>query len=267
MRPGIKKRMIIYPIIYILLGAFLFYRQRSMIYFPTAAEAHRHAELTLSNEGESIKVIVLHPGQERAIIYFGGNAEAVVYNASDFEQHFPDFTVYLFNYRGYGGSSGQPTEQGVFSDALALYDQIRAQHSSISSIGRSLGSGVAAYLAAERDIHCLVLATPFDSILRVAQRRFPIYPLRLLLLDHYNTISRVRAITAPVLVLMAENDRVIPRKSSLRLVAAFPVGQITAVTIKEAGHNTLSEFPEYYEQVQRFMGKNPPLEALTKGQD
>jgi len=224
-----------------------------MIYFPTAAKPHRYAELTLSNEGEYIKVIVLHPGQERAIIYFGGNAEAVVYTASDFERLFAGYTVYLFNYRGYGGSSGQPTEQGVFSDALVLYNQICANHSSISAIGRSLGSGVAAYLASARDIHRLVLVTPYDSILRVAQRRFPIYPLKLLLLDHYNTISRVKAIKAPTLVIMAEHDRVIPHKSSLRLVAAFPVEQITANTIKDADHNTLSEFPEYCEQLQRFM--------------
>lgn len=256
--------MIIYPLIYVLLGAFLFLRQRGMIYFPTKPMPHRYAELMLSSEGESIKVIVVNPGKERALIYFGGNAEKVVTNAPDFERLFPDQTVYLFNYRGYGGSSGQPTEKGIFADALALYDQIKADHKSISVIGRSLGSGVAAYLASQREIHKLVLATPFDSILRVAQRRFLIYPLKLLLLDQYNTAGRVAAIKAPTLVIMAEHDSVIPRKSSLRLIAAFPAGQVIAVTVEEAGHNTLSEFPEYYEKVEEFLSE--PGESRESGE-
>jgi len=244
--------MIIYPLLYILLGVFLFFRQRSMIYFPTAPEPHRYTEETVPNDGESIKVIVLNPGQESAIIYFGGNAEAVIYNAYEFEQDFTNQTVYLFNYRGYSGSSGKPTEKGIFSDALALYDRIRDRHTSISTIGRSLGSGVAVYLASQRNISRLVLATPYDSIRSVAQRRFLIHPMRLLLLDQYDSISRIKKIRAPTLVIMGEKDNIIPRKNSLRLVNAFPETQITAVTIKDAGHNTLSDFPEYHQQLKEF---------------
>jgi len=252
MNPAIKQRMLIYPLLYILLGVFLFFRQRSMIYFPTPEETHRYAEESVTHDGETIKVIVLNPGREHAIIYFGGNAETVIYNAYDFEQSFPGHTVYLFNYRGYGGSSGRPSEKGIGSDALALYDTIRSSHSSISAIGRSLGSGVAVHLAAARDLRRLALVTPFDSIRSVAQRRFLIYPMRLLLLDQYDSLRRVKDIKAPTLAIIAEHDSIIPRQHSLRLISAFPADQITTATIKDAGHNTLSDFPEYHQKLKDF---------------
>ena len=244
--------MIIYPLIYILAGLLLFVRQRSMIYFPTAEESHRYAEETINNEGEAIKVIVLNPGQEKAIIYFGGNAEAVIYNAFDFEKSFTSHTVYLFNYRGYSGSSGKPTEKGIFSDSLALYDKIKSRHTSISAFGRSLGSGVAVYLTSQREIDKLALATPFDSIRSVAQRRFLIYPMALLLKDQYNSINMVNDIKAPTLAIMAGDDRIINKRHSIRLINAFPAEQITIKTIKGAGHNTLSDFPEYHQQLKEF---------------
>ena len=252
MKSGLKKRMIIYPLIYILLGVFLFFRQRSMIYFPTTPESHNYAEEIIQNEGESIKVITLNPDKPDAIVYFGGNAETVVYNAHDFQKNFPDRTVYLFNYRGYFGSTGKPTEKGIFSDTLALYDQIKDRHKSISAIGRSLGSGVAAYLASQRNISKLALATPYDSILRVAQWKFPIYPLRFLLLDHYDTMSRVKDIKSPTLIISAEADKVIHKRHTLRLMAAFPKEQVKSVIIKDAGHNTLSDYPEYHRELREF---------------
>jgi uncharacterized protein len=252
MKPGIKKRMLVYPLIYILFGVFLFLRQRSMIYFPVPHESHPHAEEIISNEGESIRIIVLNPGRPDAIVYFGGNAETVLYNAYEFRQNFPDHTVYLFNYRGYGGSSGRPTEKGIFSDALALYDTVKPRHRSVSAIGRSLGSGVAVYLAAQREIDRLALITPFDSIARVAQRQFPIYPVALMLLDRYDSHRRVREIKAQCLVLTAGSDRVIKPRHARRLAAAFPQDQVTAVTIEEADHNDIQNYAEYHRLLKEF---------------
>ena len=253
MKPGIRKRMFIYPLIYILFGVFLFFRQRAMIYYPTPHESHPYTEITLNNDGESIKVIVLNPGGENAIVYFGGNAEAVVYNAYDFERCFPDHTVYLFNYRGYGGSSGKPTENGIFSDVLAFYDRIRPDHKSISAIGRSLGSGVAVYLASQREIAHLALVAPFDSISRVAQWQFPIYPISLLLLDKYDSFSRIREVKAQTLVIRGGNDRVIKARHTRRLISAFPEEQVSVFTIEDAGHNDIQGFAEYHRKLREFL--------------
>ncbi|MCK5687871.1 alpha/beta hydrolase, partial [Myxococcota bacterium] len=97
---------------YIVIGALLFLSQRKFIYFPTSAIKHGYPEEIFKTGTESIVVAVVNGGREKALLYFGGNAEEVIYNAPDFAKIFAEHTVYLVNYRGYGGSSGQPTEAG-----------------------------------------------------------------------------------------------------------------------------------------------------------
>ena len=141
--------MIYILLIYLIAGAVLFFYQRKLIYFPSGKIPHSYETLKLENENETIEVIVLNSGRGQALIYFGGNAESVVYNATDFLLAFPLHTVYLFNYRGYGGSSGQPTEKGIYSDALLLFDKVQGKQTKISVMGRSLGSGAATFLASK----------------------------------------------------------------------------------------------------------------------
>ena len=240
-------------LIYIIAGAVLFFYQRKLIYFPTGKIRHSYELLKLENEKETLEVIVLNPGENKALLYFGGNAEAVVHNAVDFLTAFPLHTVYLFNYRGYGGSSGQPTEEGIYSDALSLFDKVQEKQAIISVMGRSLGSGAATYLASKRPVEKMVLVSPYDSIKSVAQNKFPIYPIFLLLKDKYDSIGRVKEIQAKTIVLMAENDEVIPKKHSLRLISEFPTEQITVKTISDTGHNDISNKMEYYDHLKSFL--------------
>lgn len=255
MKLNIPKGIIFYLplLLYILVGTILFLSQRKFLYFPAEKIPHGFEQERISNEGETIEVIVLNRGEDKALLYFGGNAESVVYNADDFLQLFPNYTVYLFSYRGYGGSSGQPTEQGIYSDALALFDKVKQKHSQISIIGRSLGTGVATYLASIRPVAKMVLVSPYDSIQRMAQKRFPIYPMPLLLKDKYDSIGRVKNIEAKTLVIIAENDQIIPNKYSQNLVSKFPSEQITVKTIPGVGHNDISSKREYYDYLQYFL--------------
>jgi len=245
--------MIYILLIYLIAGAVLFFFQRKLLYFPTGKIPHAYETLTLENGNEILKVIVLNSGREQALLYFGGNAETVVYNAADFITAFPLHTVYLLNYRGYGGSSGQPTEAGIFADALALFDKVQKKQERISVMGRSLGSGAATYLASKRPVEKMLLISPFDSIKSVAQNKFPIYPMFLLLKDKYDSIGRVKDISAKTIVLIAENDEVISKKHSLRLISEFPPEQITVKTISDAGHNDISNKMEYYDHLKSFL--------------
>ena len=227
--------------------------QRKLLYYPTGKIPHSFPQLKLVNQNESIEVIVLNKGKNEAVLYFGGNAESVIYNAEDFLKSFPLHTVYLLNYRGYGESTGHPTENGIFSDALLLYDKIQEQHQKISVIGRSLGSGVAVYLASERPLHKMALITPYDSIKSLGQSKYIIFPVFLLLKDKYDSLSRVKHIHAQTIVLVAENDEIIPKKHSLRLINEFPPEQVTAKTIKNSGHNDISQKEEYYQYLKDFL--------------
>ena len=97
--------MIYFLLIYILACAVMYLMQRKLIYYPTGKIPHSFPQLKMINQNETLEVIVLNEGKNEALLYFGGNAEAVIYNAEDFLTAFPLHTVYLLNYRGYGAVS------------------------------------------------------------------------------------------------------------------------------------------------------------------
>ena len=242
----------IFVITYLAVGTLLFITQRSFLYFPTQAAGHDFDEVIFSNEGETISTIVINGGREKAILYFGGNGESVAFSAPDYAGIFPSHTVYLVNYRGYGGSSGKPEEKGLYSDAQYIFDEVKQKHHNVSVIGRSLGSGVATLVASKKDVDKLVLITPYDSIQNVGQQKYWMYPMSILLKDKFDSLSRVKQIKAQTLVVAAENDEIIGMKHTNNLIKAFPASQITAHIIKNAGHNTLSEDSRYSVLLREF---------------
>jgi uncharacterized protein len=233
-------------LVYLGLCVVLFTFQRSLIYFPqSGSSVDRTAMITLPVDGGEV-LVTAHPRSgPKALLYFGGNAEDVAYSLPSLSAAFPDHAVYLLNYRGYGGSSGSPSESALFADALALYDKIRTNHHEIVVVGRSLGSGVAVYLASQRPVARLVLVTPYDSLQDVAARHYPFFPVRWLLLDKFESSKHAKQVTAPTLVVAAEHDEIIPRASTRALVTRFRDGVATLKVIPGAGHNTISEKPEY----------------------
>lgn len=241
-------------VLYFTGGLILYLKQRDIMYHPTSHIATSYKTETLDNQGESIGLIILNEGHQHAILYFGGNGESMVGSAEYIANQFPNFTVYLMDYRGYGASSGMPTEQGIYSDALALYDKAKIKHSTISVGGRSLGSGVATYVASNRNVHKLVLVTPFDSIVNVAKSRYPIYPIRLLIKDRYDSASRANKIDADTLIVVASNDQVVPVANTQNLIESFNPEKLKVVIIQNRGHNDISEDPRYYRVVQEFIG-------------
>lgn len=267
--------------LYLLACIGLWAQQRRLLYFPTPAATDLPAAQTvLENVGEKLRIWQLthgtdHPANhqadhqpqetdnpspahsELAILYFGGNGEAVELNIPEFQHHLvdsqPQADVYLMNYRGYGGSSGKPTEQGLYSDALALYDHIRERHQRIAVIGRSLGSGVATYVAAHREVDKLVLITAYDSIMAIAAERFTVFPVRFLMQDKYLSANRAPSIKAPTLLLTAEDDTIIPGKHTAALKAAFPATQVQEKVFLDRHHNDIQADPDYYGAVVDFL--------------
>ncbi len=251
----IKSISILLLLGYVGMGVFLYINQRDFLYFPTPDIPTSYVVMELQNEEESINIIVLNEGYENAILYFGGNAESMAQSSDYIAQQFPTFTVYLMDYRGYGGSTGEPTEKGLYSDALKLYDTIKPKHDRISIGGRSLGSGVATYVAANREVSKLALITPFDSIVNVAQDRYPIYPVSFLLHDKYNSAGRIKSISAKTFIVIAQNDSIIPSKNTQELIKAFDPDQLEVSIIENRGHNDISSDARYYKIMQDFIGE------------
>jgi len=243
---------------YALICALLYLSQDRLLYLPTPAVARPGARaLSLERGAATVRLWALHPAAVPALIYFGGNAEDVGAGMADFDAAFPDRAIYLVNYRGYGGSTGRPSEAALTGDAEAVYDFVSAHHGPIAVIGRSLGSGVAVALATRRPVERLMLVTPFDSIAGVAADHFPWLPVRWLLRDRYDSRQRIGRTRAPTLAVVAEHDEVVFRARSDALIAAIPSSLRHTVLIRGATHNDVSLDPDYWRSLRDFLYRAP----------
>jgi pimeloyl-ACP methyl ester carboxylesterase len=233
-------------VIYAALCIGLFFFQRSLIYFPQP-RSYGHADTVaiLRTPDATLALTVRPVPGEKSLIYFGGNAEDVSASLPDLSAAFPDRALYLLHYRGYGGSTGKPSEAALHADALALFDKVYAEHPDVTVIGRSLGSGVAVRLAGMRPVSRLVLVTPYNSIQELAIRQFPYMPVRWLLQDKFESWRYASRVQAPTTLVVAEHDEVIPAESARRLHAYFPKGVARYELVRDVGHNTISDSPNY----------------------
>jgi pimeloyl-ACP methyl ester carboxylesterase len=242
--------------VYLVLCAALFFFQRSLIYFPQSnAVTSADSQLTLSMPDAQVSVITRERVGPRALIYFGGNAEDVSHNLPEFAEAFPEYAVYLLNYRGFGGSSGSPSEAAIAEDALALFDQVYASHPQVSLIGRSLGSGVAVRLASQRPMQNLILVTPYNSLEEIAARQYPWVPVKWLLKDRFESGKYAAHIRVPTLLLAASDDEVIPRASTQRLLENFPQGVAVLRVVPDSGHNSISDRAQYLQWMEDVLNR------------
>ena len=230
---------------YVVLVVWIFFSQRSLIYFPQPRSNSADMVMSLPSADGSVLVSMRPASGPDAVVYFGGNAEDVSLDLPDFSKVFPDSAIYLLHYPGYGGSAGHATEKGIVAAAFELFDSVHAQHPHVIVIGRSLGTGVAVHVASQRQVTRLVLVTPYDSLVDVAEEHYPFLPNRLLMLDKYDSWKYAPQVTAPTKIIVAGNDEVIPRTSSERLRTRFRSGLVSYVVVPGTGHNSISDSPDY----------------------
>lgn len=197
-----------------------------------------------TDDGE--KIILWHmpakPGRP-VVLYFHGNGDFLAGFFGRFRDLIADGTgIVAPAYRGYAGSSGAPSEQGLLKDAAAAYafTSARYQPEQIVVWGFSLGSGVAVALASEQKIAKLILEAPYSSIAAVAASAFPIFPVRLLLKDPFYSDARIGRVGVPLLVMHGARDPTIPIASGERLFAAANEPK-KFVRFADGGHNDLDD--------------------------
>jgi len=239
---------------YGVLVALFWFHQRSLLFHPELA---RHPptppDASFDVPGAVLRGWVVNPGRDRALLYFGGNGEDVSRMRDDAGRLLPHHTVYLVAYRGYGHSSGTPSESALVADALRLFDRVAATHSAVDAMGRSLGSGVAVRLAAARPVARVALITPYDSIDRVAAHHYPWLPIRWLARDRFDSLAQAPRVRADVLVVIAGRDDVIPPSHAERLAAAFPVPP-QVLRLPDAQHSNVQVLPAYEAALVGFFG-------------
>ncbi len=190
------------------------------------------------------------------LFYFGGNAEEVSLNIEDYLARV-DANVVLVNYRGYGQSQGQPVEEDLKADALAIFDRIAGDYNltpdQCGAWGRSLGSSMASYLVWKRGLKRLILTCPFDSIEAVAAGYYPSWLVGFILTDRHRITDFSGQIQADTLILKASDDEIIPSERTHALYESL-TGPKKMITIENAGHNTISEVRGYYEAINNYLG-------------
>jgi uncharacterized protein len=230
---------------YVALCVVVFVFQRSLIYYPQPRSfGSAGTRMELATPDARLVLTALPRPVADAVVYFGGNAEDVSASLPAIAEAFPDRALYLVHYRGYGGSSGTPSEVALHADALAVFDRVNAEHERVTVVGRSLGSGVAIRLAAMRPVAQLVLVSPYDSIEELAARQFPFLPVRWLLRDKFESWRHAPQVRAPTTIVVAERDEIIPAASSQRLRSRFADGVARYRVIPGVGHNSISDSPD-----------------------
>jgi hypothetical protein len=208
---------------YLAFVAVLFVAQRRLVFIPPqaihpspSAAGWPEAEETIldTEDGERVIVWMVPPrGDKPVVLYFHGNGEIVAWRAQRHRQIAADGTgVVALSYRGYMGSSGTPTEDGLLHDAEAAL-RFATSHWPSSPVvlwGHSLGSGVAVALAARHPVAKVILEAPFSSTVDLAAARFPMVPVRWLMLDQFHSDERIAAVKAPLLIMHGDQDGVIP---------------------------------------------------------
>lgn len=243
------------PVIaYLALLAYLYFHQRQLLYFPDRSRPQlgelkrigvREVRLTTA-DGLDLLSWHLPPREGRPVIaYFHGNGGNIAYRADRVQRFAREgYGMLLVEYRGYGGNPGAPSEAGLFADAGAGLDFLRREGIAARRVvlyGESLGTAVAVYAAAQLPVGAIVLESPFTSIAALAQYHYPFVPAALLVADRFDSLSRIAATKAPLLVLQGGDDGVVPARFGEALLAAANQPK-ERWFVPHAGHEDLARF-------------------------
>lgn len=189
------------------------------------------------------------------VLYYCGNAEEQTGFFLWSPNELRPYGVAGVDYRSYGHSEGKPSEKALKADALAVYDALAEKlgpGGRILVMGRSLGTALAAYVAANRPVAGVILVTPFESLASVGQESHPYVPVRLLMKYPFDVVPDAGRVTAPMLMLIAGADSYVPPRHAERLAAAW-TGPKEVRVLDGATHGNIVDAPEYWRAVRAFV--------------
>lgn len=263
---GLKRILKLLVIVYIIMLIGLYFGQRSLIYKPHGI-AKAPAEYGLANydavtletkDSQKLKAWYSKPKDAKnVIIFFGGNADVISNYINFYKQlRAADIAVLAVCYRGYCGTDGSPTEQGLYADADAALEFVRKdfEDSQIIAVGRSLGTGVATNLAHKNELGGLVLVSPYTSIPDVAADIYWYMPVRLFVHDKFASIDKIAAVSGDLLIIHGDQDKLIPVSQGLALYAAAQTSKKMAI-YEGIAHNNVP-FKHVGEDIIEFFSRD-----------
>ncbi len=210
-------------IAYIVLVVFIYFYQRNLLYLPSENNYQNdkiqfnYDEIFIkANDGVFLKSWIIKKdfNKFKTLVIFHGNAGHLSNRTYKLNQLYKlDINILLISWRGFSGNKGSPTEQNLYEDAEASIKWLNKEgvdNSRIILYGESLGSGVAVELGKKNNFNSIILESPFTSIENSAKIYYPYLPVKLLLKDRYDSISKIKMINTPILIMHGEKDDVIP---------------------------------------------------------
>lgn len=259
--------------LYLGLVAFAYADQRKLLYQPDPTFIAPPADgppiqvirLT-AQDGTKLIAWYLPPrGDNPVVLHFNGNAQGLAFQKWRWKR-FADAGVGFFavGYRGYSGSEGHPSEQGLIQDSNAAYDWVAARYPAQRIVihGYSLGSGLAVRLAAQRPARALILEAPYTSTTDVAAARLPWLPVRWLMKDRFQSTDWIGKVHIPLLIVHGARDSVIPFRFGQRLFSLANQPK-QFVAMPGSDHNTLVR-DGLYHYVWAFLGVKDPEKAPAR---
>lgn len=253
----LKKAFKIVIALYILIGISLYMFQEKLLFLPTVLEqnykytsAYNFEELNLKTE-DNASLNALHYKTENpkgVILYFHGNAGDLS-RWSKIGEFFvaKNYDVLIMDYRTYGKSTGKLSEQAFYNDAQLFYNYLLKQYNAteITVYGRSLGTGIATYIASKNQLKQLILETPYSSITDVAKHRFPIFPIKWLLRYKFPSQDFIKNVNCPITIFHGTEDAIVPYIFGKKLAKEANESQVSFITIPNGNHNNLISFEAY----------------------
>jgi pimeloyl-ACP methyl ester carboxylesterase len=244
-----------------MIGASLYFLQEKILFLPTTLVQDYQYEFRYPFEEKFLKtaeettINAIHfkvKSPKGVILYFHGNAGDLSRWGSVAEYYVSqDYDVLIMDYRTYGKSTGKLSEQGFYKDAEFCYKYLLKSYSEedIVLYGRSLGTGIATYLASKHQPKQLILETPYFSILDVAKHRFPLFPVTALLRYEFPSHKFITSVNCPITMFHGTEDSVIPYSSAQKLHAVAPQDHTRFITIEGGSHNNLISFDKFKEGI------------------
>lgn len=237
---------------YVGLALYVYFFQARLIYLPELPS--RQVDATPAQAGLNFEAVSIPTGDHETLdgwfvpaggaaltlLYFHGNGGNIGHRIEIIKRfHDLGLNVFIFDYRGYGRSSGSPSEAGTYADALAAWNHLTVRRGipaqAILLYGESLGSAVAAWLAARHTPRGLAIYAAFTSIPDMARHLYPFLPSRLIARFRYDTRKELAQVSCPILILHSEEDEMIPF-SHAKALSAAAAGTVSLVPLK-GGHN------------------------------
>jgi fermentation-respiration switch protein FrsA (DUF1100 family) len=252
MRSKMFKFALAILVAYLILCAGAFWFQRKLIFLPTkgaipepGAFGITAAKVTVpvSKEVRLCAWWASEGDSPYTLIWCHGNAGNIMHRAEEFQDFVKaGLNMVLFDYRGYGESTGTPSAEGVKEDALAVYDYLVAQGVNPKHIvpyGRSIGSGPASFLANERGTAALILVQPITSMLNMGRTAYPFLPVKLLLREKLDNETELERYQGPLLILHGDEDDIVPYAMGRRLLEVSASEKKLLVTLEGGDHNNI----------------------------